>query len=131
MHSAAQAYGQVARQTVSPRDLEADLLMKAAAKLQAVSDDWLNRSGELQDALTYNRRLWTLLVTSATKPENPLPQAVKNNIANIALFVFNRTIAVETDSEAAKIAPLININRQIAAGLRERARAEPEAVASM
>lgn len=120
MHNAAQAYGQLARQTASPRNLEADLLIKAAAKLQAVSDDWMNRSGELHDALTYNRRLWQLLVTAATRPENPLPQAVKNNIANIALFVFNRTMDVHTEREAAKIAPLININRQIAAGLREQ-----------
>ncbi|ESR26764.1 flagellar biosynthesis regulator FlaF [Lutibaculum baratangense] len=120
MHNAAQAYGQVTRQTASPRDLEADLLLKAAAKLQAVCDDE-SRQGDLHDALTYNRRLWTLLVSSATRPENPLPQAIKNNIANIALFVFNRTMAIQADRAANTVAPLININRQIAAGLRERA----------
>ena len=40
MHHAAQAYGKVAKQTSSPRDLEADLLLKAAARLQAISDNW-------------------------------------------------------------------------------------------
>ena len=40
MQHAAQAYGKVAKQTASPRDLEADLLLKAAARLQAISDDW-------------------------------------------------------------------------------------------
>ena len=40
MQHAAQAYGKVANQTSSPRELEADLLLKAAARLQAVSDGW-------------------------------------------------------------------------------------------
>lgn len=34
MRSASQAYQNVARQTSSPRDLEASLLLKAAAQLQ-------------------------------------------------------------------------------------------------
>ena len=40
MRSAAQTYKSVARQTSSPRELEASLLLQAAARLQSVHDTW-------------------------------------------------------------------------------------------
>ena len=40
MQSAAKAYGAVAQQTASPRDLEAQLLLRAASRLQNVHDHW-------------------------------------------------------------------------------------------
>ena len=51
MQSAAQAYGNVARQIASPRELEADLLLKAASRLQAVHDGWDASTGQLDEAL--------------------------------------------------------------------------------
>lgn len=116
MQSAAQAYGKIQQTTANPRDLEADLLMKAASKLQRAHDDWAN--ADLDSALTYNRRLWTLLATSATAAENPLPQQIKQNIANLAMFVFNRTLNIESRPAPEKLSPLIFINREIASGLR-------------
>ena len=38
MQRAAQTYGAVAKQTANPRELEADLLLTAAARLQAIHD---------------------------------------------------------------------------------------------
>lgn len=90
--------------------------MKAASRLQTVCDDWSN--ADLHGALTFNRRLWTILASSATAAENPLPQQIKENIANLALFVFNRTLNIEVDPTPTKLSPLISINREIAAGLR-------------
>ena len=121
MHYAANAYTKTAQVTQSPRELEASILMKAATRFQAIRDDWTGRHKELDEALTYNRKLWTILVTSATEAGNPLPREVKNNIANLALFVFNRTMAVMTEPAPEKLAPLVNINREIAAGLRGQA----------
>jgi flagellar protein FlaF len=119
MHnSAAQVYGRTAQQTVNPRDLEADLLMKAAAKLQRVFDDWGNRRCDLEEALLYNRKLWTIFVSSATRPEHPLPGPVKQNIASLSTFIFNRTISIQSDPQPDKLSSLITINREIAAGLR-------------
>ena len=40
MQNAALAYGTVAKQIANPRELEADLLLKAAARLQAIRDAW-------------------------------------------------------------------------------------------
>ena len=94
--------------------------MKAATRLQLIRDDWAGRRGELDESLTYNRKLWTVLVTSATDAENPLPLPIKNNIANLAIFVFERTITVMTEPAPEKLAALVMINRELAAGLRAR-----------
>jgi flagellar protein FlaF len=117
-NTATQLYASTAQKTSSPRDLEADLLIKAAAQLQSVCDDWTNRSPELDAALLYNRRLWTIFATSATRPENPLPKQIKQNIANLSIFIFNQTINIQTDPSPEKVPALISINREVAAGLR-------------
>jgi len=122
MQHAAQTYGTVAKQTANPRELEADLLLNAAAKLQTIRDAWEGRrQGELDAALLYNRKLWSIFVTSATSPENPLPVAVRQNVANIGLFVFKQTLQTLADPKPEKLGSLININRELAAGLLGRA----------
>jgi flagellar biosynthesis activator protein FlaF len=118
MHSAAQAYQTIAKQTVSPRDLEADLLLRAASRLQAVKDNWETEKSTLTDALLYNRKLWTIFLTSATSGENPLPTDVRQNVANLGLFVMNQTNTVMVDRRPERLNSLININRELAAGLR-------------
>jgi len=122
MHHGAAAYASTAKvtSTASPRDLEASLLLKAAARLQAVKDNWEKARGDLSPALAYNRKLWTILSTSATKPENPLPLPIKNNIANLGLFIFQRTIDIEIEPAPEKLSILVSINSNIAAGLAGR-----------
>jgi flagellar biosynthesis activator protein FlaF len=121
MQSAAQAYGKVAKETSSPRELEANLLLKAAARLQAVRDGWDQKHEQLGDALLYNRKLWSIFLTSVTRPDHPLPDQVRQNVANLGLFVMNQTISVTAEPRPEKLAPLININRELAAGLLGRA----------
>ncbi len=126
MHHAANAYSKVAQTTQSPRELEAAVLMKAAVRLQAIRDDWNGRGGDLGEALTYNRKLWTILVTEATEATNPLPRSIKQNIANLGLFVFNHTVSLMMQPSPERLGALITINREIAAGLR----ASPQASAA-
>src|SRR5919202_2258541 len=102
MQPAASAYSKIAQATQSPRELEATILMKAATRLQAIREDWDGRRAELDEALTFNRKLWTILVTSATDADNPLPQAIKNNIANLAMFVFERTVTLMLEPKPEK-----------------------------
>jgi flagellar biosynthesis activator protein FlaF len=118
MQQAATAYTKVAQATQSPRELEAAILMKAATRLQAIRDDWDGRRRELFEALTYNRKLWTVLVSSTTEADNPLPVGIKQNVANLGIFIFNHTLAVMTQPTPERLAILIDINREIAAGLR-------------
>ena len=119
-NSAAFAYKTVGAQTVSPRVLEANLLSSAAAKLQRCRDDWDNTRHELTTALLFNRKLWTVFLGSVTGEESQLPKPLRENIANLGIFVMKQTMNVLGEPEARKLTVLININREIAAGLRER-----------
>ncbi len=121
MQNAAQAYGSVAKQIASPRELEADLLLKAACRLQAVHDAWDRAKPELDQALLYNRKLWSIFLTSVTSPEHALPVAVRQNVANLGLFVMNQTVSLLRDPQREHLGPLIKINRELAAGLLGRA----------
>ncbi|HEY4199844.1 MAG TPA: flagellar biosynthesis regulator FlaF [Devosiaceae bacterium] len=115
---AALAYQTVAKKTVSARDSEANLLSRSAAQLQLVRDGWnVDRSG-LGAAIDFNRKIWVILVTSATRADNPLPDAIKQNIGNLGLFIMKQTVAMGDAPAPEKLDVLININRQLAAGLR-------------
>ena len=121
MQTGANAYAAVAKQIANPRELEANLLLKAASRLQAISDGWDGRQGELGDALLYNRKLWSVFMTSVTESDHELPAPVRQNVANIGLFVMNQTVSVMTAPQREKLGSLITINREIAAGLLARA----------
>src|SRR5262245_19467436 len=120
MQHATKAYGAVAQQTASPRDLEANLLLKAASRLQAVHDQWDGERAKLDSALLFNRKLWTVFLASATNKENPLPAEVRQNVANIGIFVMSQTMALMGNPRREQLPGLININRELAAGLRGR-----------
>jgi flagellar protein FlaF len=117
MHYAAKAYANVAKETAAPRELEASLLLKAAAKLQAVHDSWRDKPAGLNDAIMYNRRLWTVLIDAVTRNDNKLPATVRENLAKIGMFVMGETFALMTDPKPGHLTSIIRINRGIAAGL--------------
>jgi flagellar protein FlaF len=117
-NSAALAYQQVGKQTVSPRVLEANLLSRSAAQLQRVRDDWENNRRDLFEALRFNRKLWNVFLTSVTGEDSKLPRELRENIANLGIFVMKQTIATQDSPEPRKLDVLININRELAAGLR-------------
>lgn len=117
-NSAALAYQQVGTQTVNPRLLEANLLSRAAGQMQRVRDEWETAQGDLFAALTYNRKLWTVFLGSVTGEQSTLPKALRENIANLGLFVMKHTMSIQAQPQATKLTVLININREIAAGLR-------------
>ena len=120
MHNAAQAYGKVAKQTSSPREMEAGLLLKAAARLQSVSDGWGDNREHVEDALLYNRKLWSIFLTSVTRQDNPLPELVRQNVANLGVFVMSQTVSLMAEPKREKLGTLISINRELAAGLMGR-----------
>ena len=121
MQHAAQAYKNVAKETASARDLEASLLLKSAARFQAICDGWDRRKVELNDALLFNRKLWTFFLDSVTRDDNPLPIAIRQNVASLGLFVISRTINLTSNPQPDGLGTLININRKIASGLRAQA----------
>jgi flagellar protein FlaF len=110
----------VAKQTAGPRELEANLLLNAAARLQAVKDGREVQKGAFDAALTFNRRLWSIFLAAVTSNDNPLPPPIKQNVANLGVFVMTHTLAVSADRRADGLGSLITINRELAAGLLSR-----------
>ena len=117
-NNAALAYQQVGKQTISPRILEANLLSRAAGQLQRVRDEWEVSRHELGTALAFNRKLWTVFLGSVTGEQSQLPKSLRENIANLSLFVMKQTMTIQAEPTPEKLTVLININREIAAGLR-------------
>ena len=54
------------------------------------------------------------------RDENQQPLAVRQNIANLGIFVLSQTMALQISPQVEHIKPLIEINRNLAAGLSGR-----------
>ena len=115
------AYQQTAKTVESAREREAILLIKAAAGLQNIRDTWPADFEQLSKALTFNRKLWTIFMNSATSQDSALPSQTRQNIVNLGMYVLNETREIMLQPVAPKLDGIININRQIAAGLRASA----------
>ena len=120
MSHAAQAYARTSQTTASPREIEAQALLKAARQLQDVQANWNGPDSNLHKALMFNRRLWSIFMSEAEANENPNSLEVRQNIANIGIFVLKQTIEMQMDPDPAKLKSLIDINCNIAAGLAGR-----------
>jgi len=118
--SAANAYARVATTTASPRDIEAQTLLKAANKLQEAINNNDPLSEQTRQALMYNRKLWTIFLSEAMRDGNPQPIDVRQKIANIGVFVLSQSAALQLSPQFEHFKPLIEINRNIAAGLSGR-----------
>src|SRR5436190_21969448 len=115
-NNATQAYRAVSAHTANARQLEAELLLKAAARLQAVQDGWESDQADLDDALLYNRKLWVILLAEVTSGANPLPAAIRQNVANLGLFVIKQILAMMTNPRPEQLHSLIRINCDLASG---------------
>lgn len=118
MSYAANAYARTANVAPTPREAEAALLIKAAAKMQAFRTDDVSASSALTDALVFNQRVWTVLATAIADPNNPLPTEIRRNVGSIAVYVLRTVIEAMLVPTAAKLDSLIMLNHQLAAGLQ-------------
>jgi flagellar biosynthesis activator protein FlaF len=116
----ADVYGKVQRNAMTDREAEAAALMKAAALLKHCQSNWAaaDREAVLDKALKFNQRLWTFFQVALTDPENPLPRAIKENVLSLSLFIDKRIFEVMAYPSPDKLDILININTNIAAGLK-------------
>ncbi len=114
---ATKAYQQAAKQTSSQSELEAHLLSKSARDLKEIQSNWDSSKSDLDRVLIHNRKLWTIFLESVTRQDNPLPREIRQNVANLGIFVMNETMRIQSAPTPEKLEVLININRQIALGL--------------
>ena len=118
---ATQAYARTSQTTASPREIEAQALLKAARQLQEIQNNWKGPDRNMHKALMFNRRLWSIFMSAAEANDNPNSLEVRQNIANIGIFVLKQTIEMQMDPHPSKLKSLIDINCNIAAGLSGRA----------
>ncbi|WP_024577026.1 MULTISPECIES: flagellar biosynthesis regulator FlaF [unclassified Afipia] len=120
-NAAAQAYARTAQTTASPREIEAQALLKAANKLQDIVNNLGRTDDEFAAALLFNRKLWAILLSAVTSDDNLQPVEVRQNIVNIGTFVLTQTAELQLNPQRDKLKPLIDINCNLAAGLSGRA----------
>jgi len=125
--SAAGVYGtNVQKNTPDQRELEAHVLLKSARFLNDMQSDWDNITPEvLEETLKYNRQIWMMFYDTAIEnADENRPNDLRSNIVNLANFVFKRELDILSKPEKEKLNILISINRDIAAGLMEKAKGD-------
>jgi flagellar protein FlaF len=97
--------------------------MKAAALLKRCQANWdaADRDQQLEKALKYNQLLWSFFQTALANPDNPLPRKLKEDILKLSLFVDQRIFEIISYPSPEKISVIIDINTNIAEGLRGNA----------
>jgi flagellar protein FlaF len=122
MSQAAQAYSRTSQVTGNPREIEAQALLKAATQLRDVQANWAGPDTNMHKALLFNRRLWTIFMSAAEADDNPNSLEVRQNIANLGVYVMKQTVEMQLEPDPSKLKSLIDINCHIAAGLAGRGR---------
>lgn len=118
MANISDAYTDTQTASMSPREIEAFCLTRSALMMNDIRRDWDGRKGQLDEVLEKNKILWVALTSKINDEDNPLPVELKQNMANLAVFIFKRIMDIYVDPQPEKLDVLININRNIAAGLR-------------
>jgi flagellar protein FlaF len=114
------SYQSVDKETMSGRETEARVLTQGALKLVDCQNNWdaSNRQQRLDNALKYNQRIWSIFQVEMSKPDNPLPDQIKQNILQLSRFIDQRIFDTMAFPEKEKLNIIIKINQNIAAGLR-------------
>lgn len=114
------AYKQTVKTTVSGRELEATVLTKAARLLQDCQEHWGEEGhpGRLDGALTFNQKIWTIFQEELLRDDNPLPVKIRENILTLSVFIDKTIIDIMANPAPEKLKIIIDINQNLAAGLR-------------
>ena len=125
-NSPLRAYETVNKTTMSGREIEATILNQAALKLKECQDNWDtdDRDERLNAALEFNQQIWSILQGELVKADNPLPQQIRQNLLALSAYVDKRIFEIMAFPSPEKLNIVIDINRNIAAGLMQAASAE-------
>jgi flagellar protein FlaF len=120
-NSPMQAYETVNKTAMSGREIEAAVLTKAARKLKECQVNWHtdDRDEKLSAALKFNQLVWSIFQGELNKEDNPLNRKLRADLLRLSAFVDRRIFETIADPSPEKLNIVININNNIAAGLRE------------
>ena len=100
----------------NPRDVEAWALLESARDMAKVMDSH-NDLGALRNAVRANMILWTVFQDAVLDDSSPLPFEIRQNLLNLSRFVDKHTLEILATEDFNKLNILIDINKNIAAGL--------------
>ena len=112
-----QAYRSSQRLGSSARDTEAQALLEAARRLDAARGGGSDNRDAYRAALRLNWRLWTIIQADVSSEGSPLPDDIRQNILSLSVFIDRHTVKALAEPNSSKLTILIDINRNIAAGL--------------
>ena len=114
-----EAYQTIESTTISGRGTEARVLNKAAQQLSACQKKWESNDRErmLNDAIKFNQRIWSIFQAELMKKDNPIPEEIKYNLLRLSAFIDKRIFEIMAFPDKDKLSIIININKNIAAGL--------------
>ena len=126
MQTSVNAYTAMQKEYLSGRELEASVLSRAGLMLKQVKDNWSapDRDVKLNEAIKFNQKVWSFFQAELSDPENPLPKNLREDILNLSLFLDKRLFEVMAYPDPEKLTIVIDINFNIAAGLRTNNAAE-------
>lgn len=115
-----EAYKATQKIVMSGREIEAAALTRAAIVLSDCQKNWdaPDRDEVLQEALKINQTIWSIFQAELAKAENPLPKELRQDILSLSVFVDQRIFDTMANPAPEKLTAIININMNIAAGLR-------------
>ena len=116
------AYESVNQATMSGREVEAAVLTKAARKLRECQEKWdaPNLAEKLEEALKFNQRVWSIFQSELSARNHELPQKIRLDVLRLAAFIDRRIFETMAQPSADKLNIIIDINQNIAAGLRSK-----------
>jgi len=101
----------------SQSEIEAGALVRTAAKMNEAKKNYDNDKNAFYEALTRNRKLWAILVSNINEPNNGMSHDLRQNLANLAYFIFKQTIKLMAGNDIKGVDVLIEINMNVAKGL--------------
>jgi flagellar biosynthesis activator protein FlaF len=115
-----ETYRQVQKTTMSGREMESSVLTKAAQLLKDCQIKWdaKDRDSRLDEALKFNQQIWSIFQAELSKEDNPLPRKLREDILSLSLLIDKRIFDIMAFPAPEKLNIIININLNIAAGLR-------------
>lgn len=115
-----EAYKTAQINNMSGREIEAGALTRCALILSDCRQNWNapDREEKLNEALRINQRVWSILQAELERDDNPLPLEIRKNILTLSFFIDKRIIEIVANPDPEKLRIIIDINLNLAAGLR-------------
>jgi len=114
------AYQKTHKMVMTDREVEASVLTRGACMLRRCREEWDRGGGNglLDEALRYNQLIWTIFQGELGRKDHPLSREIRQKLLTLSLFIDRRIFEVMAYPEPKKLDAIININLNLAAGLR-------------